>query len=266
MAVSLLCLFFNHFLIWKLCWFSQLLYLYAQGQICFNFFTSVPKYQDITWTSMNHNFSLIESQVYTSNMRDPTSTVCMVFKSSRENMLLMTLQRAQKWKGERIDCRCDFSLEPHWQIQYQRQHGKDRVAKKYVVGMCSLKSPPYTHTGKRVQTFITSIILCVKSQAGPLQAINAWIWEGHCLRWCVVSQWWGRGPAPGGVCVESVSPLHQRRKFNGSCGISHGGQEERREDWWSEELADDTQRYNVMRNYYEKWGNKSGGGPSTFRK
>ena len=23
---------------------------------------------------------------------------------------------------------------------------------------------------------------------------------------CVLGQWWGRGPAPGGACVESVSP------------------------------------------------------------
>ena len=45
--------------------------------------------------------------------------------------------------------------------------------------------------------------------------------EGHWLRLCVVGQWWGRGPAPRGACVESVSQLYQKRELLGYCFISY---------------------------------------------
>ena len=51
---------------------------------------------------------------------------------------------------------------------------------------------------------------------------------GHWLRVYVVGQWWGRGLALGGACVESESQRYQKRELLGYCFMSHplGGGDE----------------------------------------
>ena len=126
--------------------------------------------------------------------------------------------------------------------------GKQGAPRSMLWG-CVVWRAPQTHTDMRVQTFITFIIMSVESRAGLSS-------HHKCLDF-------GRTLAHG-VCCETVVGTRScsRRDL---CGFSvtspskEGiqwflldipwvGLEEKREDWWSQVSAGDTQRYGVMTN------------------
>ncbi|CAD7665947.1 unnamed protein product [Nyctereutes procyonoides] len=101
----------------------------------------------------------------------------------------------------------------------------DTGPQKYIVRMCSLKSPPTSHTEMRVQTFITFIIVSVESRAG-LSAHHKCLDFGRTLACGVCcgsvdGQGRGRSPDTTSACAWTSDIPYSRAVRMSVCCLIH---------------------------------------------